>query len=90
MATQDLYEQWESRTRAEGRQEGRQEGRKEVIMASLGITYQNRFGTMPEPVRQALAEKVTLENLAEWLGLVQSAASAEDIARRVLNGNGKR
>ncbi|MEZ4309791.1 MAG: hypothetical protein R3F14_17275 [Polyangiaceae bacterium] len=98
METQDLYEQWEARTRAEGRTEGMQQGRTEGmrqgrrdgviegILVSLGSLYESRFGPMPAPVREALARKVTAENVGEWMGFVLSATSPEDIARRVLNG----
>ncbi|MEZ4300131.1 MAG: hypothetical protein R3B70_34605 [Polyangiaceae bacterium] len=86
MATQDLYEQWESRTLAKGRTEGQTEGRTEGLMAPLSGAYRKRFGAMPEPMRAALATKVTVDNILEWLELVQSVASPDDILRRLRNG----
>ncbi|MEZ4293482.1 MAG: hypothetical protein R3B70_00785 [Polyangiaceae bacterium] len=78
MATQDLYEQWETRTLARGRTEG--------LLAPLEGAYRKRFGAMPGPLHQALAEKVTVDNIVDWIELVQSAASPEDISRRLRNG----
>jgi hypothetical protein len=53
---------WEGRQ--EGRREGRQEGRQEAQVEMLLDAVHTRFGSVPEPVRQAIlaadAEQITV------------------------------
>lgn len=78
MATQDLYEEWETRTKAAGRTEG--------LMASLVGLHKARFGPLPEALRAALAGKVTLETIEPWLALFMTASSPEEIAAAIRKG----
>ena len=73
MATQDLYEQWEKRTKADGR------------MSSLAATYQVRFGPMPDAFQEALAKCVSPEAIGRW-NILFATASADEIAAAVGKG----
>ena len=81
MATQDLYEQWVERTKAENFRQGVEEGR----MSALAGTYQVRFGPMPDPLQKALAQVVSSETLGRWAILV-ATASADEIATAIGKG----
>jgi hypothetical protein len=81
MATQDLYEQWETRVKNDGRAEGRQEG----LLVTLASIYEGRFGLMPDRLQKALAKKADLETIGKWVTLF-TTASAKEIAAAVRKG----
>ena len=60
----EVVSTWGERLRREARQEGRQEGRQEAQVEMLLDAVHTRFGSVPEPVRQAIlaadAEQITV------------------------------
>lgn len=77
MATQDLYEEWEQRVKSQGVTQGVKQGVKQGLVLSLASTYEQRFGTMPDPLRSALARVVSAESIGRWNVLFVTASAAE-------------
>jgi hypothetical protein len=100
-----IYEQWEKRVQAEaaekaiqqglqkgrerGMQEGLQQGLQEGLVATLVATYEQRFGSMSQPLRKALAKVVTPDSIAGWVMLF-ATAPAKEIAAAIRKGHSGR
>jgi predicted transposase YdaD len=86
MSTQDLYEDWERRTRErgfeQGRDKGRDEGREQEAKRALAIVYEARFGAMPGALVDAIDAVHDTATLERWLALA-GTRSQEEIAAAV-------
>lgn len=74
MSTQNLYEEWERKTREQGRE---QEAKR-----ALTIVYESRFGAMPRAIVEAIEAVHDMATLERWLSLV-GTRSQEEVADAV-------
>ncbi len=86
MSTQNLYEEWEHKTREraleQGRDQGREEGREEEAKRALTILYEARFGAMPRALADAIEAVHDTPTLERWLVLA-GTRSHEEVAAAV-------
>ena len=71
MSTMDLYEQWEQKTKAEGREQG--------LKQSLVAAYQARFGALPADLAAAIETTHEMTVLNLWLKRIVTG-TLEEIA----------
>jgi hypothetical protein len=69
-----LVEQWKSEGKAEGKAEGETETAREMLVTVL----ETRFGSLPEAIRQTLAE-ADVESLKDWHRLALTAPTLEAV-----------
>jgi len=72
MSTQNLYEEWERRTREHGRE---QEAKR-----ALSLIFEARFGTMPRALADAVEAERDTSTLERWLVLAGTRSQEEVIA----------
>jgi hypothetical protein len=81
MSTQDLYEEWERKTRerglAQGLTQGREEGREQEVKRAITLLYEARFGAMPRSITDAIEAAHDTATLERWLILVGTRLQAE-------------
>jgi len=74
MSTQNLYEEWERKTREKGFEQG--------AKRALALLYQARFGAMPRVIADAVEATHDTAMLERWLVLI-GTRSQEEVAAAV-------
>lgn len=75
MQTQDIYEVWRDKTRAEGKAEGRADGERTVLRRQL-----SKFGPLSVETEARLGS-ATEEELILWAERILEARSLDDVFR---------
>lgn len=74
MSTQNIYEEWERKTRAEGREQG--------VRRVIALLYEARFGAMPRALADAIDATHDAAVLEHWIMLV-GTRSQPDVAAAI-------
>ena len=84
MSTQDVYEEWERKTREQGvalglergLERGREEG-EQAVKRALTLVYEARFGAVPGSIADAIESVHNLPTLERWLVLAGTRSQPE-------------
>jgi hypothetical protein len=88
MSTQNLYEEWERKTRErgleqgreQGRAQGREQGREHEAKRVLTMLYAARFGSLPGAIADAIEAAHDVATLERWLVLVGTRPQEDVVA----------